>query len=343
MKQIKVNDRCNGCGLCIVNCPYLKENADGNAEYIAGTAIKAEDLKAVEKVISECPQSALEIIDAGSTNKTGKAGVEDVVSMLKRELEAFKVQRVTLGDIKMNTKNIYIPVPSSSLEYRRDYNSEREARNAAINEFNRLCYSESAYGPILKKFFVEYKVNVLKPYYTVTDTEDSVYYKYNQQIRALLANAYAEIVGLVGDKIPESWKSFSAYPNKRDNMAIETLTWFDDRSMNSGIISELRSSGDYTSIDWYIDHNIDIDYSEEYAGEGMFGKSKYKNKYYFTGFSSAARDYINDLKDAIISQSGEIVENILDSVNYALEHFEKQITGELRKKISELEGYVKSM
>lgn len=38
MKKIEVNTMlCDGCGLCIVNCKYLKENENGNAEFISSS------------------------------------------------------------------------------------------------------------------------------------------------------------------------------------------------------------------------------------------------------------------------------------------------------------------
>ena len=37
MKQIIINEKCNGCGMCIVKCPkYFEENDDGNAQVIKG-------------------------------------------------------------------------------------------------------------------------------------------------------------------------------------------------------------------------------------------------------------------------------------------------------------------
>ena len=37
MKQIMINETCNGCGMCIVKCPgYFEENADGDAQVISG-------------------------------------------------------------------------------------------------------------------------------------------------------------------------------------------------------------------------------------------------------------------------------------------------------------------
>lgn len=51
MKQIKVNESCSGCGLCIANCAYLEENEEGNAQPVVGKVIKKDDEQLVKKVI----------------------------------------------------------------------------------------------------------------------------------------------------------------------------------------------------------------------------------------------------------------------------------------------------
>ena len=59
MKQIMINETCNGCGMCIVKCPgYFEENADGDAQVISG--ILADETDAVLKeVLSQCPVHAI--------------------------------------------------------------------------------------------------------------------------------------------------------------------------------------------------------------------------------------------------------------------------------------------
>lgn len=341
MKQISVNENCSGCGLCVVNCHYLQENVEGNAEPVAGKAIQDNDIENVKKVIAECPENALQIVERGSTNKRGIAGVTEIISILKNKCNSFTVKKVSNSDVSLNTKDYYIPIPRSSKEYRRDYTSERSARSAAKDEFNRLCYSETAFRPMLKKVFVEYKVKVLKPYYTCTDTEDSAYYSYNQQIRKLLSDAYAEIGELLGgnNKVPESWKNFSVYLKDKD-WAIGQLKNFDNNSTSSGIIADLKGRGEYTSLSWYVDR-LDYDYDETYVGEGLFGKSKYKTVWYFSGFYEEAEEFINDLKDSIDSMSDDIENEAVSSINYALESFEKKVKEELSAKISQLERCVK--
>lgn len=340
MKQISVNENCSGCGLCIVNCHYLQENAEGNAEPVYGKAIQDNDMESVKKIIAECPEHALQIVEKGSTNKKGAAGVADIISALKNQCKSFVVKKVSNSDVKLDSKDYCIPIPSSSKEYRRDYTSESSAKSAAKDEFNRLCYSETAFRPMIKKVFVEYKVNVLKPYYTCTDTEDSVYYSYNQQIRKLLSDTYAEIGEVIGgnNKVPESWKNFSVYLKEKD-LSIEVLKEFDERSTSSGIISSLKDLSS-TSLSDYVS-DMDFDYDETYAGEGLFGKTKYKNMWYFNNFREAAKSFIDDLVWAIGHTSSDIEDGAVSSVNYALDTFEKKVKEELGAKISDLEKYVK--
>lgn len=151
MKQIKVNDKCFGCSLCIVNSPYLEENTEGNAEPIPEKAIKSEDIDAINRVIMDCPVGALEIVKTETSNK-GKAGVNDVISSLSKKCEAPKIKAVERADVKLNIKNHPISVPYSTKDSRYEYTSEGSAKSAARDEFNRLCYSETAYRPLIKKF-----------------------------------------------------------------------------------------------------------------------------------------------------------------------------------------------
>ena len=340
MKQIRVNKSCSGCGLCIVNCHYLRENTEGNAEPVEGKAIQEKDMESVRKVIEECPEDALQIVETGSTNKKGAEGVSDIIAGLKKECNNFSVKKVKTSDVKLDIKDYHVPIPSSSKQYSRDYTSESAAKSAARDEFNRLCYSETAYRPMIKKVFVEYKVNVLKPYYTCTDTEESIYYSYNQQIRKLLSSAYAEVGEVLGgnNKVPDSWRNFSVYLKEKD-WTIESLKEFDERSTSSGIIAAMKDTIS-TGLNDYVNY-MEFDYDEKYVGEGLFGKAKYKNMWYFSDFREAAKDFINDLTWAIGYMSSDIAEGAASDINHALDEFEKKVKETLNNKIAELEQYVR--
>lgn len=337
MRKLKVSEKCSGCGVCIVNCDYLEENSEGNAIPIEGNAIKEADLGRIEKIINACPEKALSIVETSSTSKRGKSGLKDLVEILKKKTNDFTVKKVSADDVKLNCNDYYIAAPYSSKQYSRIYSSESQAKSAARDEFRRLCYSETAYRPIIKKVFVEYKVNVLKPYYTCEDVEGGIYFSYNKEIRKLLAEIYAEAQEICGGEcvLSTCWKDFSIYLSEHE-YPISTLKEFDKRSTSSGIISDFKEKKEYTSFDWYIDR-MDFDYDEEYEGEGLFGRSKYKKKWYFSGFDDEAKEYIDDLRSSIDSMSSDISDDASNCVNYALEEFEEKVKEKLNEKIAELE------
>ncbi len=338
MKQLQVSDKCNGCGLCIVNCDYLQENEEGYAIPAVGKSIKTNDFEVIEKIISECPENAITIIDNSNTNKKGKEGLNDLVEVLKKKADNFSVKRVSKKEVLFACDNYKLDFPYSTLENssRNNYKSKSAAVSGARSEFSRLYYSESAYRPVLKKLFVEYKVKYLKPYYTLEDTEESAYYSYNNDIRNMLSNIYTEAMELCQGScdLSEEWKSFYI-SFKRDDMSIYCLREFDELSTNSGIISEFKSSGEYTSLDWYIDR-MDFDCWEKYVGKGLFG-DKYENEWSFHGFEASVKEYIDDFKKAIGYKADALSESATERINSALEDYEKKAKELLKIKITELE------
>lgn len=154
-----------------------------------------------------------------------------------------------------------------------------------------------------------------------------------------MADAYAEVSDLIGEnKVPESWKEFSVYLSEKD-FSIESLKMFDERSTSSGIIAAFRDSS-YTNLSDYVS-DMDFDCDEEYVGEGLFGHSKYKKMWYFTGFNSAAKDFIKDLTWAVNYMSTEIEEGAVNSVNSAIKAFEALIKKSFNAKIDELTKYTR--
>ena len=114
---------------------------------------------------------------------------------------------------------------------------------------------------------------------------------------------------------------------------------FDDYSTGSGIIADFKSRGEYTSLRWYVDQ-MDFDYDEVYAGEGMFGRTKYKNQWHFSGFEAAAKEFVNDLKSSMDSVSDDITNNACGVVNCALDNFERKVKDALAQKAAEFKKYL---
>lgn len=68
---------------------------------------------------------------------------------------------------------------------------------------------------------------------------------------------------------------------------IEFIKMFDEKSTSSRIITALKDLSN-TSLNDYILY-MDFDYDEQYAGEGLFGKIKYKKEWYYSGFKDSEK------------------------------------------------------
>ena len=327
MREIIVSDKCIGCGQCVMESKYLEETPDGNAKFISGGDVIDGDVDAVNKVIQSCPAQALSMKETSATNERGTAAIKEIIDKINEDIKNVKIPRITESDIPFKEDEYYLSPPFSSKEYDARYKSESQARSAARDEFERLMYRESAFRPMIKKIFIEYKTKVLKPYYTYENTEKSYYYKFNMQYARKLGVYYSDIIKAVGNSnaLPESWKEFAIFPatgKGSEADEYDPVRFFDLRSTSSGIMTEMRSD-QYTSLSYYVDQ-MDYDYNEEYLGEGLFG-SKTKEKWYFSGFSTEAEEFVKDLKSAMKLADPGIEGSGVSVVNAAIDMYEDKV------------------
>lgn len=339
MKKLCVSEKCNGCGQCVMETDLLTEDSKGNAVAVDGKFIDELKLSDIKRIVSECPVGALFINEVSSTSKKGKAGLNELLAKLESKYGKYSILSVPSSEFKFNPKDYYIPVPHSPNEYRRNYNSRSSARSAASSDFSKMLYSESAYRPILKKIFVEYKMKVLSPYMTCTESKESYYYTINSKIEKELKDIYAEACSLCDGKfaLPKEWADFKVYPSQKQYSPIYFVEHFEDRSTSSGIIAEMKSSS-YTQLSYYVDQ-MDYDYDEIYVGRGVFG-DKTKEMWYFSGFSEAAKEYIDDLMSAITGGDPGIEENAADAVREVLAEYNKNVQETLKTKIEQFKKII---
>lgn len=224
---------------------------------------------------------------------------------------------------------IYFPVNE---DWSAIYSSKSAAKSAARSVFMDQCYSEQAYRPKLKEIFVNYKVNKLRPYYLDPAQKESAYYDYVQKVNLFLQNI-AEVLKANRIGIDEKWKIY-AYPV--DEYTYYGLEHFDDRSTYSGIIQKLKDRGEFTSADWYIDHNVSITPELIEIKKSLFGGDREVYKYYYSGVYSAAGEFGKDLGKAIARKSYEITKDAINEINTQLEKLEEDIHKQLCNKIDEL-------
>lgn len=332
MKKIVVNEKCTGCGICTINSKYLEEDKYGNAIAKVGIFVEDSDIEEVQNVIKNCPEQALTLEEEEIQFSRGRQGALEASEYLKEYAKNYKVMRLCKDDIEFEERFFTYEYPDSDKECEPLYSSKEQAKNAARNEFLRLYYSEEAYAPLLKMMFVDYKRFVLSNYYNVLDTENNHYYYINEHIRNNLADISAKLSKIADGEyiIPDDWKEFSVFPTKDD---VYFLEHFDDRSTCSGIITKYKER--HSSIDEYMNY-FDYDVFEEYE-TGLFGGTKVKKKWYFTGMSDAGTAYYEHLLKAIKGKSNEIEKYVLTEVNKVLKQYEKNVRKEIEKKAKELE------
>lgn len=337
MKRITIDEKCNNCGICALNNSYIEENEAGDISVVKGKFISDADLEDINKLIRSCPVKALNLVESSICDAKNKRSIPEVINDLQKKCDAFKIPDVKPEQIPFDVDKYGLDFRAwSTKEGRYAYSSESAARSAARQEFNSLCYSENIYKPALRKLFVQYKMDALRPYYT--EEKDGIFYTYSKQVEEMLADTYLQIAEISGggSKVPESWKEFSVSLSK-DNLCVLTLQIFEERSTESGIITEFKDSGEYTSLSWYVDR-MDFDYTERYEGSGLFGRDKYKKEWCFHGFMDAAKEYTNDMKTAIGYRKSYIEELAASQINDLLHEFEKEIKKEWNKKIEELKA-----
>lgn len=164
MKTIEVNEKCICCGICTQKTNLLVEDATGKAKPAAKCVIKEKELAVIEAIVAECPVNALKIVTKHEGSKLDAATLKKLPNVLKMKLEAVPKLTVKREDVKMESKKYSIDYPSPNGQYRYNYSSESKAMRAAIEEFDRIAYSQ--YRRIILDTFVQYKEDKLKKYYT---------------------------------------------------------------------------------------------------------------------------------------------------------------------------------
>ena len=334
MEYIKVDTNCNGCGLCFRMSKYICESDDGKAMGILGHSIPQEERLRVQREAAICPIHALSIEKKVLTQHNGREGVEDIIRYLEQWEKGFSVtylepHRLEIpSDIDFMVEKLTL---LCVLKLFRFHNTQRAAMSYAKSCFYDTCYSEKAWRPIVRKALVDFTVHQLSPYYCCEDSEQSVYYGYNQDIRQVLGEAYAELVRVMPSRaISVEWKGFSCYPK---SWMIEALTdynrWKGDCSVMESVREELNTEGTYTyqfkveGTSGYVDGLLNF-----FSREGC----------YSVNYGSALEDFTEDLKNAITFLFTEILEPEV-MVNRSLKYFEDLVKEAIRLKIENLRQF----
>lgn len=324
--RIKVNEKCNCCGICSMQYPdYFFETDEGKAQ-ANGEAVKVDD-SIVAEIEGLCPVHAIMM---EKENKSTK-------QLLAEKLDKLKECRIaypTKEDIPFKKEEYSIPIPYAPGAYRYEYSNESSANRAARSEFNNKMYSQI--DVLILKVITEYRVKYIKPYYSKNAEDNSVYYVCNKKTEKTLANIarILEQDGL-GSDIPSDFCTVDCYPEK-------DITW---KMLNKGellsdeMISSIRSefnNGSYSSLDSY-EMYWDTDDMEVFAGTGFGGRVKYKTKYCYKSLNEAFQELAKDLMSACSYKGDCIVDRAFEMVEWLIGEYHKKLDQLLQEKIMYIE------
>lgn len=322
MKQIIINEKCNGCGMCIVKCPkYFEENDDGNAQVIKG--VLAGNDVVLDTVISECPVKAISLGDSVDR----KQSIQEELDKLKALANGLTVNR---DDIDFTDGYSYITnfpyIGSSRYEYR----SSSSAESAGLDAFTSRAYSQI--DSKILDCITTYRVNVIKPYYS-TD-ERSVYTQFNKKISDILT-AVANLVDK--DKLPSDFCNLDVYPDR------DTVWKMLEKGeiVGENFVGIVKREFEY-SASYYRTH-IDYDDTEvtEY-GRGMFGRDREVTKYNYNA-QDAVNELRSDLQDAVRYAKSNIEEATLGYIKGIVNNYNQKLKTCLNQKIRIVESTISKL
>ncbi len=331
MRRFNINEKCNGCGVCITLTNLLIESDSGQVYPSEVGYISDEFLLDAQNIVLVCPVKAISIIETGNIKSTGSEGLKELENLLIDKLKKIEKPSVIKHDIKFDASEYNIDYADERGFQNYNYSSDGQAENAALEEFNRIAYSQ--FRPFILSVFVQYKNAKLKPYYTFDS--NSFYFNHNKKYEKVLNEIVAEAMAISNNTIllQNDFAKFDVHPGGSSKLYSEVVTYklenFEMQSTQSGVMSEFNSSP-YSSLNSYKTY-IDTDDMEIYEGEDWRGNSKYKTKYCYRPVCNAVNEYIKDLKNAM--NYADIGENAFDFLKDVLNSYEKEIEKEIQLKI----------
>ncbi len=303
MKQIKINAKCNQCGICVVKCPeYFAENENGDVRVIAPSVDVTSKLTSA---INACPVKAIEL----GAEVDSKQNIRNYLNELEKMKNGITVTR---SDIEFNEvfyTAVSVPYAGMS-DY--SYRSSSQAERAGYDAFVSRSYSQI--DNVILERITEYRMAMIKPYYT-TD-HDSAYAKNNRKVSELLK---AIAVSVKAGKLPSDFCTVDVCPDT-NNVVWQMLNRGEIISNN--FISKVKKEFSYSASEYKT--YIDSDDMEDYRGRDVYC--------YKAG--DASRELGRDLGNALKWAKRDIEEGALDYVKSLVETYNKNLKACLERKIS---------
>lgn len=329
MKTFVVSDDCVSCGLCLQETDLLVEDAVGKAKPAEKCIIN--DLKKAEKIVADCPVGAISIVEKGDIKQLDEKTIRELPNLLGQKLRQVKRPQLT-DEVKLDARKYNVKRNGESVgAYDYKYSSESNALSAAIDQFDRIAYSQ--YARFITEILVQYKEEKLKKYYIFD--KNSFWNQENAKYRSVLLNFANEIESLTNGtiKLSDDFIKFEVYPCSESDIDNNYHMWglkYLEQCKNIESIMSAFHGLNSTSKNDYKTY-IDTDDIEVYAGTGWFGGDKYKTKYCYCLLSEAVETYLSDLTWAINYADAD--QRAIDGVKWAITSYNNKVDKTIEEKI----------
>lgn len=326
-KKIVVSEGCIACGLCTAS-EYIEEKADGTVAPKGGVVLEEEDEKAFLRFIEECPAKVISVETAVSKTK------EEIIAHMEREAGSFELPVPAMESLYYEKEAMTINAPPIVYgEYRYEYTSYNRAKEAAKQAIDKGFYSQRKVA--VQNVIKDYQVAKLSIYFEYKATPGNFYYEANERARKILESWAQEIrVNNPRVMISEELLTIETRPSSKLIKEFQRFIKTGVLDFAGNILAELSDS--CYSLSSYVDY-CDIDDQEEYAGEGMFGRTKYVTKYCFRNTSEAFKEMKKDLEEACkYSFNERIAEQAYGCVREIVKQYSKDLKVELKNKVRQL-------
>lgn len=322
--KFTIKNGCVGCGMCYAQyANYFQENDDGSAAVNAGKIL--ENKTEAEKIASVCPNRVISVESAGENKK--QAAMQAI-----QKLKNFQGCPIpSKSSISFKKEEYHVRVPYSPNEGRYNYSSDRAAESAAMSAFKDGMYNKI--DTFILEIISEYRVRYLKPYYTKSLDDGSVYAKTNAEVSKLLK----EIENIIGNGLSNDFVTVNVFPN-------EDITW---KMLNKGqvlsdeMISSVKREFDYSADDY--DCYWDTDDMECYAGTDWRGRTKYKDMYCYRNVGKAFESLGKDLLSACYYARSSLEDRAYEFIESFVKEYNKKLKEVLKNKIQIAERAINNM
>lgn len=336
MSNLMIGGSCIQCGGCLgLGYDFLDDDGTGRIIVRDGTYLGADDPEFAE-LQEVCPVGAFSL-DTIRKKKSDAEQLEEVVTALRSWEGIPEVSG--RQDIPFHIKEYSVSTTADSPgAHSFKYSSESAALDAAEDEFDRIMYSKI--NTVILQILSEYRVKKLKPWFSMSEDDKSVYVNANNQVSEILDRAKR----ILGDRLPADFTSFDI--RVANDVTFKMLG--KGEVLGSSYVSNIRE--EFDGYDWtgrsHYRMNFDtMDREDMVEKKGLFGSSSYvyKTKYCYSGVGKACRELINDIKYAFDMKYDEIEESAAGWANQVVYVYNSRAKEAIQEKISLIEACLRDL